>query len=220
MDVWQMDRVSTSYISVEVVVTVWRAVSNDYHIYTHTTSSIILHDDEHPSRHLPVDPSGHISVMSTMLMISTPAHFPHSSVGKAPLGYDWMRVFDAVRDPDQLKPPGRVSVPVVTVSVLVENVLVVTVLVEPVSVGNVDREPLPVEVRDPTLLALLPLPPLEIEIGGEKLEAPLPVGRSELSDDRIDEPRVPGGGRELAKEPVAAEPVEAGSAELIGGGAP
>ncbi|KUI71959.1 hypothetical protein VM1G_07959 [Cytospora mali] len=131
-----------------------------------------------------------------MLMTSMPIHLPHSSVGEGPPGYDWIIEFDT----------GRVAVPEVTETVLVENVLVVTALVEPVTVGNVGREPLPLEVEDPT--------PLKSELVNDRVDALLPAG-SELSDDRIDELNALEGGR----EPVD-EPTETGSAELLGGGAP
>ncbi|ROV90797.1 hypothetical protein VMCG_09389 [Cytospora schulzeri] len=94
-------------------------------------------------------------------------------------------------------------------TVLVENVLVVTVLVEPVSLGNVGREPLPVEVKDPT--------PLGSELGSDRVTALLPP-ESELtglSDDRLEKPEAPEDGREPDNEPD-----DTGNTELLGGGAP
>lgn len=105
------------------------------------------------------------------------------------------------------------SIPVVTEIVLVEKVLVVTTLVEPDSVGNVGREPLPVEVRDPT--------PLESELGNERVNALLPPELTGLTDVSIEEPRLPEGSREPegGREPEG-ELAEAGGTELPGGGAP
>jgi hypothetical protein len=112
-----------------------------------------------------------------------------------------------VTEPDMLKLPDSVSMPVVTEIVLVENVLVVTALVEPVSVGNVGREPLPDEVRDPT--------PLVSELGKERDSALLPPELTGLTDVRTEEPRPFEGGREPEDEPA-----EAGGTESLGGGAP
>lgn len=161
------------------------------------------------SRHLPVDPSGHTSVMSTMLMTSTPTHLPHSPVGRALPGYDSMMVSvnGTVSEPGKLEPPDGVSAPEVTETVLVKNVLVVIALVEPVTVGNVGRELLPAGVKDPT--------PPDVRLGNEAVSALLPPELTGLTDDRAEEPRPPEGGRE-----PDGEPAEAGGSELLGGGAP
>lgn len=89
-------------------------------------------------RHLQVCPSGQISTTSTITMTSTPTHFPQSSVGAGPPGKDGTKVFDvgAVRDPGQLYPPGRGSVPAD-----LEIVLVDTVLTEIVSPVKVEKDP-------------------------------------------------------------------------------
>ncbi|ROW15636.1 hypothetical protein VPNG_02056 [Cytospora leucostoma] len=94
-----------------------------------------------------------------------------------------------------------VSVPVVTETVLVENVLAVIVLVEPVSVGNVGRVSVTLKVSDPT--------GLEREVDRVRLDALLPLWREPVRD-RADEPTAPVEARELMEEP----------SELTGGGAP
>lgn len=88
--------------------------------------------------HSQVCPSGQISTTSTMTMTSTPTHLPQLSVGAGPPGLDGTKVFEvgAVRDPGQLYPPGRDSVPVVT-----EIVLVDTVLTETVSLVTIEKDP-------------------------------------------------------------------------------
>lgn len=112
-----------------------------------------------------------------------------------------------VTEPDMLKLPDSVSIPVVTEIVLVENVLVVTALVEPVSVGSVGRGPLPDEVRDPK--------PLVNELGKERDSALLPPELTGLTDVRTEVPRPLEGGREPEDEPGGA-----GGTESLGGGAP
>lgn len=112
-----MDRVITSYVSVDVVVAV------------RGLSAYLCHHQVGCLRHSQVCPSGQISTTSTMTMTSTPTHLPQPSVGAAPPGTDGTKVLDvgAVRDPGQLYPPGRDSVPAVTAIVLVDTVLIETV---------------------------------------------------------------------------------------------
>lgn len=67
----QMDRVSISYVWVDVVVTACFCQRGTFDNADEKSYSLVC-------------PSGHISTSSTIMMTSTPAHVSHSSVGCAP----------------------------------------------------------------------------------------------------------------------------------------